>query len=323
MSNAAKVWLIIAAVLVLIGLVITLVAMIAQDFKMGNFSTSKFETEVHNVTDEFSNILIDTSTADIIFAPSNDGKCRVECYEKENINHLVSVSDGTLTITENDTRKWYEHIEIFSFGSTTVTVYLPNEEYASLTVECSTGDVKIPSDFSFENIDISADTTDVLCSASVSGKLKIKLSTGDAQLDCVGSPEEIDVRVSTGDIRIDATSCSGDIRTRVSTGQTTLKNVTCSSLYSVGDTGDLILTNVVASNLFSIERDTGDVKFTDCDATEIFIKTTTGDVIGSLLSSKIFFATTDTGYVKVPHTTEGGKCEITTDTGDIKIEIAQ
>ena len=78
MSNAAKVWLSIAAVLVLIGLVITLVAMIAQDFNMGNFSTSKFETDVHNVTDKFSNILIDTSTADIIFAPTNAGKCRVE-----------------------------------------------------------------------------------------------------------------------------------------------------------------------------------------------------------------------------------------------------
>ena len=323
MSTATKIWLIAAAVLILIGLIITLVAMVIQDFKMGNFSTTKFETNIHDITDEFTNISIDTSTADITFLPSSDGKCRVECYEKKNINHLVSVSDGTLKITENDTRKWYEHIEIFSFGKTAVTVYLPEKEYASLTVECSTGDVKIPNDFSFGNIDVIANTGDVLCSASVSGKVKIHLSTGDATLDSIGTPEEIAVRVSTGDIRIDATSSSGDIHTRVSTGKTTLKNVTCKSLFSVGSTGDLTLTNVIANGIFSIERDTGDIKFTDCDAAEIFIKTTTGDVEGSLLSSKIFFATTDTGKVRVPHMTEGGKCEITTDTGDIKVQIVK
>ena len=322
MSNAAKVWLIIAAGLVLIGLVVTLAAMVTQDFKMENFSTTKFERNIHDVTDAFKNISIDTSTADVIFAPSADGICRVECHEKKNINHIVSVSDGTLKIIENDTRKWYEHIEIFSFGKTAVTIYLPEKEYASLTVDCSTGDVKIPSDFAFDNIDVTASTGGVLCSASVYSKISIKLTTGNAQLDG-GNIGEIDVTVGTGDIKIDTIACSGDIRTKVSTGQTTLKNVNCNNFYSVGSTGDLMLTNVVATGIFSIERDTGNVKFTDCDAAEIFIETTTGDVEGSMLSSKIFYATTDTGRVSIPHTTEGGKCEIKTDTGDIKIQIIE
>ena len=39
------------------------------------------------------------------------------------------------------------------------------------------------------------------------------------------------------------------------------------------------------------------------------------------LTEKIFIAKTDTGEIKVPETTSGGKCKITTDTGDIKIEI--
>ena len=40
-----------------------------------------------------------------------------------------------------------------------------------------------------------------------------------------------------------------------------------------------------------------------------------------LFSDKIFFASTDTGSVNVPKTTTGGRCEITTDTGDIDIVV--
>ena len=58
-----------------------------------------------------------------------------------------------------------------------------------------------------------------------------------------------------------------------------------------------------------------------CDAFEIVAKTSTGDVTGSFLSEKIFMAQTDTGRIDVPQTMTGGKCQITTNTGDIKVKI--
>lgn len=79
--------------------------------------------------------------------------------------------------------------------------------------------------------------------------------------------------------------------------------------------------NVNAAEKFSIQRTTGDVKFDGCDASEIDVKTNTGDVAGSLLSDKVFIAASDTGHVDVPQTVIGGKCEITTSTGDIRISI--
>ena len=60
----------------------------------------------------------------------------------------------------------------------------------------------------------------------------------------------------------------------------------------------------------------------DCDASEIFVKTDTGDVRGTLLSEKVFIIKTSAGDVSVPETVTGGKCEISTDTGDIKIGIS-
>ena len=78
---------------------------------------------------------------------------------------------------------------------------------------------------------------------------------------------------------------------------------------------------VIVTEKLALKRSTGDVKLESCDAGEIVIKTDTGDVKGSLQSKKIFFAHSDTGRVSVPKTTTGGKCDITTDTGDIKITI--
>ena len=115
--------------------------------------------------------------------------------------------------------------------------------------------------------------------------------------------------------------CEGDITVGVSTGKTYLTNVTCKNLMSSGDTGDISLNSVIAKEKFSIDRSTGDVKFEGSDAAEIFVVTDTGDVEGSLLSEKVFVVNTDTGEKEVPDTVTGGICEITTDTGDVKITI--
>ena len=64
----------------------------------------------------------------------------------------------------------------------------------------------------------------------------------------------------------------------------------------------------------------GDVEFNGCDADEIYVKTNAGNVTGSFLSNKVFIVDTDTGSVDVPKTETGGRCEINTHTGDIKIK---
>ena len=99
-----------------------------------------------------------------------------------------------------------------------------------------------------------------------------------------------------------------------------MTDVSCRSLESLGDTGDIILNHVIVQKIL-IERTTGDVSFENCDAAELSIRTDTGDVSGSLLSEKIFITKSNNGKIDVPETVTGGKCEITTDTGDIIIVI--
>ena len=87
--------------------------------------------------------------------------------------------------------------------------------------------------------------------------------------------------------------------------------------------GDISLKNVISTEKISVERSTGDVTLDRSDAAELFIMTSTGDVEGSLLTNKVFITKTDTGRIDVPNSIIGGRCEITTDTGDIKISILE
>lgn len=319
MRKSTKTWLVIVASLLVVGLIMFAVALSEYNWDFTKLSTGKYETNTYEISEDFSNLSINTDTADIIFALSDDGKCRVECYEEEKAKHSVTAQEGTLVIKTINEKSWYDYIGI-NFGSPKIAVYLPKAEYTSLFINESTGDIEIPKDFKFEGVDASLSTGDVKFLASASDFIKIKTSTGNI---CVenASAGALNLSVSTGGITVSNVICAGDVNVNVSTGKTNLNDIECKNLTSSGDTGDIFLNNVISTEKFSIKRSTGDVRFSDSDAHEISVETDTGDVTGTLLSEKVFITQTDTGGVDVPKTVTGDRCEITTDTGDIKITI--
>ena len=274
----------------------------------------------HQIDVDFNNIAINTDTADINFVLSADDICRVVCYESVNARHVVEVVDDTLVVKAPEGENWYDYINI-PFTSPKITVYLPKTNYASFVVRHSTGDVEISSDLTFYSMDISLSTGDVKCYASAVESIKIDTSTGDIFVQGV-SANSLDIEVSTGKVSVCDTTCNGQVSILVSTGKAILTDVVCKNLFSTGTTGDIKLKNVVCSQNISIKRSTGDVFMEDSDANELYISTSTGDVRGNLLTSKIFYAKSDTGRINVPKFVTGGLCEITTVTGDIYITVS-
>ena len=319
MRTRTKVWLIIATSFVLVGGIIFVGVMSMLEWDFTKLSTGKYETNDHEITENFKSISIITNTADIVLLPSENSKTSVSCYEQRNVKHLVSVNDGALVIEVVDTRKWYEYIGI-NFSTPKITVYIPQDKYGALFVKSTTGNIEIPKEFKFESIDISESTGSVTNYASASENIIIKTSTGNIRVENV-SAGTLDLSVSTGGITVSNVTCEGNVKINISTGKTNLTNIECKNVVSSGNTGAISLKNVIAAENFLIERSTGDVKFDGCDAAEIFVETDTGDVRGSLLSDKTFIVQTDTGNADVPKTATGGKCEITTSTGDISIRI--
>lgn len=88
MKKTTKVWLMIATSLILVGCILAKLFMV------------KYETTTYEVSKDFSDISISTDTADIIFALSDDGTCKVECYEEENAKHSVTVENDVLIRTD-------------------------------------------------------------------------------------------------------------------------------------------------------------------------------------------------------------------------------
>ena len=300
MTDTTKIWIAVALCLLLAGAAIFTVAMMKLNWDFSRLNTHKTEANTYEISEAFTGISIDTNVADILLVPSQDGMCRVECWEYATQKHSVTVKDGTMTIRVVDTRKWYDHITFFEFNPPIVTLYLPQAEYESLRIKLSTGDVKLSKGLQFSDIHITASTGDVECYASASGNITISTSTGDIEAENISA---------------------ADLSLSVTTGDTNLRNVTCHSLSSTGNTGKLEMENVVALGTFTITRTTGDVKLQSCDAEDITIKTDTGNVTGTLRSSKIFITKATTGRIQVPETTTGGTCKITTTTGDIKFTI--
>ena len=300
MSKNIKKWLFIATSFIIMGCIIFAGTMMKLNWDFSKLSTIKYEENNHTIDKEFKNINVNTNTADIKIETSDDDICRIVCYEEKNLKHTVEVVNDTLEISVLDQRKWYEHIGI-SAGNTQITVYLPKNEYASLTIKESTGDVKIAKNLVFENISIKASTADIKAENITVGKIELSVSTGDISLNSI--------------------NCENEVNVKVSTGRTKLANVLCNSIISSGSTGDISLVDVIANKEITINRTTGDIQLDRCDAQDLFIETETGHVKGSLLSEKVFITQSDTGRISVPKTVTGGKCEITTDTGDIKIIV--
>lgn len=317
MKAATKVWLIVAAALILTGAIIFAGVITMLNWDFSGLSTDKYQTNEYALSDAFRNIAIVTDTAEIDFVAADT--CKIVCYDQENAAHAVSIDGGTLTIKLENHKKWYEHIGI-NFASPKITVYLPRGDYGDLHITASTGATEIPGDFTFQNIDIEKSTGRVTLFASAQESIKVKTSTGSIRLEN-SSAGQLDLTVKTGGVTVSGVACTGDVRVKTTTGKATLTDLSCKKLISNGGTGDIDMKNVVASESFTITRSTGDVKFDNCDAAELTVTTSTGSVKGTLLSDKIFFTDTDTGSVRVPKTTTGGRCDITTSTGNIKIDV--
>ena len=302
MSKTKKIWLIIAVSMMLTGIIVFggVMSILNWDFK--KLETGKYVTNEYEITESFNNLLITDIATNVEIIPTNDDKCKVVCFENEKLIHTAQVIDGTLTIKMSTTKKWYDHLSI-NFSTPKISVYIPRGTYNSLSINTNTGDVSVPSGFIFESVDISSNTGNVGIDGITSGSLKISVNTGDVKASYI--------------------TCSGNVSLKVGTGDTHLSEMHCKDLTSNGSTGNVLLTDVVADGNLKIQLGTGDVTFKRSDANEIFVKTNTGDVVGDLLSEKIFISNTKTGINEVPKTTVGGRCEIKTNTGDINITISK
>ena len=133
----------------------------------------------------------------------------------------------------------------------------------------------------------------------------------------------ISLKTNTGNISLNNIIATGKMAIKIDTGNVKLANCDASEFTIETGTGNVLLDDAIATGKLSIKTNTGNVKFEACDASEVFIETDTGNVTGSFLTDKVVFAESKTGSIDIPKVIADEKCEVITDTGNIKITIEQ
>lgn len=231
--------------------------------------------------------------------------------------------------------------ENFKIDISTGNVLLSADVAGDLTVRTSTGHISV-STASAATASLTASTGRIEASnLTVAGSFTATSSTGDQKfynITCANAT----MTSSTGDKEISSLTATESLTVTSDTGENTFRDIACgaaSVTTSTGDqnytdfncasanlqaeTGDVTMTNLIASGHLQIKTDTGDITFDRCDAATMKITADTGKVTGTFRSPKVIYAHSDTGKIDVPRSTEGGLCEITTDTGKIVISFAE
>ena len=248
--------IIVSLILVAVGLISFSVVMTVNGWNFDLLNTVNYETNVYELTEDFSSVNINTVTTDIEFISSNDDKVKVVIFEEENVNHLVKVENGELKIDYSSDKRWYENIQI-DFKSKKISVYLPKNTYNELKINSSTSDVYIK-DLNFN-------------------KVNVILTTGDIKISNVNVLEDAYLKVTTGDIEVKDLNCK-NFTSLGTTGDIELETLIASQKIVIErDTGDVDFSGVDASDI-KIITTTGDVEGSVLSEMNFIASATTGDV---------------------------------------------
>ena len=317
--SRTKIWLLAAGALVLAGCILFAGTLAAQGWDVTKLSTVSFETNTHEIKEDFRDIAVTTDTANIAFAVSDDDTCRVVCCEAENAKHAVSVTDQTLMIASEGRHTWRDDIG-FSLGTPQLTVYLPQTQYRALTIDGSTGNVEIPKEFAFDRAEITLSTGNADLAANVSDTAKTATTTGNIRVENT-SVGALALSVTTGAAEVSGVRCQNELTLGVTTGAAAAAGCLVRKLRLHRRRRQHRARKRACRRQHFDRTHHGPCGVYRLRRRRAARATDTGSVTGSLLSDKIFFAQSDVGSVNVPKTTTGGICEITTATGAIEMTI--
>lgn len=177
-----------------------------------------------------------------------------------------------------------------------------------------------------ENLTASALTTfassgDTVLEKVSSGYLNMSTVSGHMRIYSGNFSDTSHFETSSGFIEITDSVCGDQTLYSVS-GDVTLQTVQASGMELGSSSGTLSLWDVICSGNAHFDTVSGEIMFSGLDAENLGLVTSSGDVSGDLLTPKIFFTETSSGYVEVPPSDEdAGICHVSTASGNINIVI--
>ena len=240
---------------------------------------------------------IETTACDVLIMPWDDRNTKVVCHEADLLLHDVQVKDGKLVI------KRKERTDGVSFNNMIlrIEIMMPAGSYGNVMAKTSSGSIELSSGFDFVDAILSASSGAIVCDAQVRGQLLCNTSSGGQ--------------------RLSGTVCKW-LQAASSSGSILAQNIRAEVAEFSASSGSVTLNDVIAQDELSVETSSGDISFENCDARSVKLRASSGEISGSLLTGKVFRTKASSGSVRVPQDDpSGGRCEVTTSSGDINITV--
>lgn len=321
MSKTKKILLIIAIICIVIGGIITILALAAVKFNIFKFNTVNFENKTCIINDDFENINVYEVSFDITFIKSDNNECKIIYPEGDQIKQTISVENNTLKVAYKDERKWYERIGFYWLDDDGIKIYLPKNEYEKLYISSVSGDICVPDNFTFSETDLESTSGEIEFYSITKNRLNAETVSGDLNIKNVNG--SLTAKSTSGEIYISNISTK-TINIKTTSGDISLIDAKNTENIEINSTsGDISINDTVNTKDTLIQSTSGEVSLMNFDSEYLKIETVSGDVEGSLLSEKVFITDTTSGDVDVPigNSLAFGECVVSTTSGDISFKI--
>ena len=196
-----RITLIVSLCFVVVGIILMVCAAGLAGFDVKSVFTDDRKRNDVIVKEKFDSVTVETGIDSVSFIPSEDGSSLVEFYESPKSFYDVKVEDGTLKITYNENRKWYEFISFGSMSQHEVKVMIPAGEYKSISVNTGVGDINIPGDYHAESIAASSGIGNINA-PKAEKSTSINTGIGDITVPEGEKSGKVDINTGIGDINI-------------------------------------------------------------------------------------------------------------------------
>ena len=301
--QVTKRWLLIAAVLLLLGLTIALSALALHWGDWQAFNTVEPFTEQDQAysVDQIQHIRIKMEDCDVRLVRSQDDQLHAVWYEGERSRFAMEVlDDHTLEISEQP--HGWSGIQIdFSATSYTLLLEIPDGYVGPTEISANGGEIAVR-DLTLEG--------DLFCTTG----------SGDIDLRETLVRGALLAESTAGEIQMNSVSAANSASMISASGDQTLTRMQTPEMRISSASGDLELNQIQVGGDMTVQTTSGDIEWRELDAIALTVSTTSGDVTGLLSERYRVSAESAWGGVTVTVSPEGDRtAEIDAVSGDIEI----
>lgn len=313
----------ISVILIALGIVILGAVLAVNRFELTSLLQNqkwvRSEKSFADASDSVQCIEIDAAEADVQLLAAEDNVLHLVCNEMEPNSCSAEINGDTLTLHWTRAWKWQDIFD-FSFGAPKLTLYVPKDLRAQIRIHSESGDIGIEG-IGANQLEITSKSGNLQVQGAEMDQLYAQSQSGDIHLAHFQSSKEVQAETASGNIRIED-GYVPSLDSHSGSGDQALKALRLDNLSATSTSGDQKLSDVHAQVRMDVQTTSGNISLETVDGEALFMQTDSGDIHGSLATGKRFSASSGSGNVYIPESSDNaGTFEARSSSGDIRIDL--